>query len=113
MFKRVFPRDLFNEAKLLKCLGRLTLIIEDEMVPKCFSYHYDGEQLEVHQRQSDGGIYCANIQFFSKERGMLKLYTSLNSRESYPLVLDAKHDGEIEVFTDSGSLTDQFIMYIK
>ena len=28
-YRRVLPRDLFNEAKLLKCLGQLALIIHD------------------------------------------------------------------------------------
>lgn len=28
-YRRVLPRDLFNEAKLLKCLGQLSLMIHD------------------------------------------------------------------------------------
>lgn len=32
-YQRVIPRDLFNEAKLLKCLGRLSLFIHDGKSP--------------------------------------------------------------------------------
>ena len=32
-YYRVIPRDLFNEAKLLKCMGHLCLKIHDRQVP--------------------------------------------------------------------------------
>ena len=31
-YERVVPRDLFNEAILLKCMGKVCLLIEDRMI---------------------------------------------------------------------------------
>ena len=62
MYKRVLPRDLFNEAKLLKCLGRLCLLIEDDMCK--LEYDHDDEFAEgfvIGQLQECGGIYPLNL----------------------------------------------------
>ena len=32
-YSRVIPRDFFNEAKLLKCMGLLALKVLDNMTP--------------------------------------------------------------------------------
>ena len=42
-YTRVLPRDLFNEAKLMKCMGLLTLLIHDELIPDCLKFEYDQE----------------------------------------------------------------------
>ena len=65
-YKRVLPRDLFNEAKLLKCVGKIVLLIEDEMIP--VTYHYDNtltDNFIVGQNQSDGSFFVKNISFFA------------------------------------------------
>lgn len=62
---RVIPRDLFNEADLLKCLGKIVLDIEDGKLP-WLSYHHDGDAFNIVQNESNGAIYCANLQFFAR-----------------------------------------------
>lgn len=34
-YERVVPRDLFNEANLLKCIGKLVLEIEEWVFDEC------------------------------------------------------------------------------
>ncbi len=67
-YKRVLPRDLFNESKLLKVLGHLTMWIEDRMdwmdgVSYIHSTEFN-EQFICGQDQSDGSFFCKNIKFY-------------------------------------------------
>ncbi len=67
-YKRVLPRDLFNESKLLKVLGHLTMWIEDDFYwMDGVSYVYDdqlSDQFICGQDQSDGSFFCKNIKFY-------------------------------------------------
>ena len=67
-YKRVLPRDLFNESKLLKVLGFLTMWIEDQMdFMEGVSYIYDTSQTSnfiCGQDQSDGAFFCKNVKFY-------------------------------------------------
>lgn len=67
-YKRVLPRDLFNESKLLKVLGHLTMWIEDGYDwMDGVSYVYDdqaSDQFICGQDQSDGSFFCENIKFY-------------------------------------------------
>ena len=72
-YKRVLPRDLFNESKLLKVIGYLTMWIEDGMDwMDGVSYVYDdwnwfdqaANQFICGQDQADGSFYCENIKFY-------------------------------------------------
>jgi hypothetical protein len=112
-YKRVLPRDLFNEAKLLKCVGKLTLLIEDGFIPN-MSYHYDGDPFDIHQVKADGSIFIGNISVFKNgaEGGTIDVFTPLNSKAPWPLigVLD---DYAFRVFDDNGELNQEFIEYIN
>lgn len=114
-YARVIPRDLFNEASLLKCLGKLALILMD----RPSSAELDEDQLlaegfRIEQDESDGSIEVANLPF--KVRGVpFRLYRPLNSREPWPLWCESPFacDGEdIEVFTAEGQLTPTFLALI-
>ena len=116
-YQRVIPRDLFNEAKLLKCLGQLSLLVHDG---KCdlhvkhdeHSSMVYGNSFEIDQHPEDGSVYCTNLQFYAAGR-CLDLRSSLNSREPYPLLLCDEDEDEVEVFDDDGSLTEDFLQTIK
>lgn len=97
-YKRVLPRDIFNEANLLKCIGKLTLMIEDGLI-LWLSYHYDGEPFVVCMHECDGSLYVANIQFIAHNK-TLDVRRPLNSREAWPLFINA--DDCIDVFNDDG-----------
>lgn len=95
---RVLPRDAFNEAKLLKCVGKLTLLIE-EGVADDWTYEYHGGPFDVQQSPYDGSIAVTNISFF-KDDIEIRLSAPLNCKNNWPLQTDL---GE-EIFDDLGRL---------
>lgn len=113
MYKRVLPRDLFNEAKLLKCLGRLCLLIEDDMCK--LEYDHDDEFAEgfvIGQLQECGGIYPLNLRFYTPAGDEFVCNSPLNSRRAYSLVFTYKGE-ECYVFDDdnTGTLSPDFRRY--
>jgi hypothetical protein len=109
-YRRVIPRDLFNEASLLKCLGRFWIETE-RFQPKHVTIEHDGEAFDVWQDESDGNLSVRNVEFYINGTPH-HLRRRLNSREPWPLEL---HDGEdyIPVFTDDGALTAEILALIK
>lgn len=100
-YLRVLPRDAFNEGNLLKCIGRLTLLIEDRLAPD-WTFEYDNGPFEIEQSQDDGSIYVSNIAFtFRGER--VRLFRPLNARGSFP-VYAVSELAEFAVFDDAGDL---------
>ena len=118
-YQRVIPRDLFNEAKLLKCLAQLSLLVHDEkcnlrVVHDEHSSMVYGNSFEIDQHPEDGSVYCTNLRFYRNSGGRcLDLRSSLNSREPYPLLCCDEDDAGVEVFHDDGSLTEDFLQAIK
>lgn len=119
MYQRVIPRDLFNEAKLLKCLGQLSLIIEDmldkarqapprgmKLVHNTFSDH----GFTINQHDDSGDIYCDNLQLVV-DGYEVALAAQLNSKDPYPLIFDP-YGCAARVFTDDGVMTDEFMELI-
>lgn len=100
-YKRVLPRDAFNEAKLLKCIGKITLLIEDGLLPD-FQYHYDGDFFNIIQDESDGSISVGNISFWYKGQS-ITLKTGLNDKTNWPLLM-ALGDDEYYIFEENGDL---------
>lgn len=118
MYTRVIPRDLFNESKLLKCLGQLALLVhngvdnEGRAVPQSLKVEHDGSPFGVEQCEADGGLYCTTVWFRAGDQ-RLELYTNYNDRSPYPLLCDGGDSGYIEVFEDDGSLTASFVEYVE
>jgi hypothetical protein len=105
-YRRVIPRDLFNEANLLKCLGQLYLLTE----------RYPNVTLElvnptrhfcVEQFPGDGSLFAGNVMLLIKKE-RYPLSRPLNSREPWPLYATTPDDEEVAVFNDDGTLTDEF-----
>jgi len=103
-YYRVIPRDLFNEANLLKCLGLLWILLEGRTDAN-FEEN-DGEPFDVQQNEDDGTLTVVNLPFVI--RGNLwTLERPLNSRETWPLYA-SRDDERVAVFTDGGELTKEF-----
>lgn len=102
--RRVLPRDAFNDANLLKCIGQLTLLIEDKH-PSVdgLSYHYDGEPFDILQDETDGSTYVANVQFRANKK-QVYMRRPLNSRDVWPLVAMVGRDDEYYVFDAKGGV---------
>lgn len=101
-YQRVIPRDLFNEANLLKCVGRLVLLIEDGKLD--WRYDYDNTPFEIYQDESDGSIKIANIHFWDTTIGeRIYVWNPLNSRAPWPVVAASAlwEDGEEKPVFDS------------
>ncbi|KVP16903.1 hypothetical protein [Burkholderia ubonensis] len=110
-YRRVIPRDLFNEANLLKCYGRIYINLETADVQDVELEH-DGGAFDVQQDIGSGGLYVANVTL--KVRGKAcRLYRPLNSRDTWPLFLIDEHEEEIPVFSDDGSFSPEMTDYLR
>lgn len=110
---RVIPRDLFNEANLLKCLGALYIALETA------GDHAAGfgveavERFDIVQNPNDGSIYVENLPFSIGGR-FCHLSRPLNSRSPFPLyaTLSWPRPGEddllVSVFDEDGKLSGAF-----
>ncbi|MBC8737144.1 hypothetical protein F6X40_10025 [Paraburkholderia sp. UCT31] len=109
-YNRVIPRDLFNEASLLKCYGRIYINLETAEQPDA-EFEHDGAPFDVQQDLGSGGLTVANIKF--KVRGKFyRLYRPLNSRDAWPLYLVDENDEEIEVFAEDGSFSQEMTDFL-
>jgi hypothetical protein len=120
-YHRVIPRDLFNEASLLKCLGRLWILLDQRRdlsarlgaIEDPAGTEHTGEAFAIDQSPEDGSIYVRNLPF--RVRGeIFSLSRPLNSREPWPLYCESLC-GEVcmEVFTDGGDLSPEFLEFVK
>jgi hypothetical protein len=113
---RVIPRDLFNEASLLKCLGTLYIALEN--VPDCDQAEFavgDVDSFDIHQDSNDGSIYVANLPFVVAGRAC-HLSRPLNSRQPWPLWLSDRDNDDfdrIEVFNEQGKLSSDMLAFLK
>lgn len=108
-YVRVLPRDLFNEADLLKCIGRLWIELDRIGCTKARIVEEDLPSFVVDQDDSDGSIYVSNLTF-EVDGVAHRLRRPLNARGSHPLV-DMGPDDDfdpIRVFDDDGSLSESF-----
>lgn len=104
---RVLPRDAFNDANLLKCIGQLTMLIEDG-APEVegLTYHFDGDAFNIQQDASDGSTQVANISFWVNKKPV-RMTRPLNSREAWPLLMWIE-DEEYYVFSEQGKIMPSF-----
>ena len=107
-YTRVIPRDLFNEAKLLKCIGRLCLLIHDNNVPVEMKAHNDGEPFNI-EMLSEGSLTISNVDISIKGNTYV-FKTTYNSKSNYPLYVVNEYD-EYPVFDDNGQFDPEFIEF--
>ena len=110
VYARVLPRDLFNEAKFLKCLGRLALLVHDGQAGP-LSCAADGGPFDVRQDPADGGLVARNVTF-RVGAAPVPVKSVYNSKAPYPLVFTAADGGEADVFDHGGDLTAEFAAHL-
>lgn len=108
-YHRVIPRDLFNEAKLLKCVGRLCLLIHDRMTPVQMEFNENGEPFII-GLMDDGHLTVTNLEITVCGK-LFTFKTTHNSKSNYPLLVEARGYEEIEVFDDNGEFTIDFRVF--
>lgn len=111
-YTRIIPRDLFNDANLLKCLGKLWIELENRF-PGVFVTEYVEGGFDIRQYESTGETYCDNV-FLMVRGDVIKPTRPMNSRDPWPLyVTDPETFDEISVFEDDGKLTDEFKAWLS
>jgi|SRR5580692_2783231 hypothetical protein len=109
-YLRVLPRDLFNEAKLLKCIGQLALSIHDGFPLKGMTMYHEGDPFDI-TLLDDGYLAVRNIDFAIGET-QLVFKSQYNSKANYPLYCE--HDYcEYLVFDEQGKFTQEFITFFN
>lgn len=109
-YRREIPRDLFNEANLLKCYGKIYIELERGNYPGVEMVH-NGGPFAVTQDQSDGSLYIANV-YLNVRGDAINPRRPLNSREPWPLYFWGPNDEEVEVFTNTGSFTEEMRAFL-
>ena len=115
-YEGVLPRDLFNEAKLLKCMGRLVaLLIHEGKLPLAIAH--DAEQSHrflIEQDRSSGDIFVSNMTVTRPDGSGLDFSSLLNSRRAYPLVcIDPESHTDVVVFDGLGKPTADFVEMVN
>lgn len=114
MYRRVIPRDLFNESKILKCYGRLVLESSNHRFMEVFDLNYEGNEFKIDQHPESGDFSISNIQLTSKDGQYVYLFSKLNSKDAYPLwfyfesLEENVNDHEGLVFDDNGNTSVDF-----
>lgn len=115
-YRRVIPRDLFNEASLLKCLGQLWIKLDGANLNASLEFLDEGEPepFDIIQDSNSGNLSVRNIAFLLG-RKRYGLERPLNSRQPWPLWVVAMEDDDdpdfetFEVFEGEGNLSAEFI----
>lgn len=110
VYLRVLPRDLFNEADLLKCYGRLWIVLDETRSRTKFETEYTEGPFNVEQDPSSGSIYVANVSFTIRGQPW-RLMRPLNSRSPWPLYAETENDS-VPVFDDVGNLSTEMLELI-
>ena|ERR1700760_1079310 len=107
-YERTLPRDLFNEADLLKCYGRLWILLQGRDGETGF-LEETVDQFVIGQDEGSGDTTVENLTFRIAGRAY-GLYRPLNARSPWPLWLSGKHLPEdIRVFDDLGALSPDML----
>lgn len=115
-YTRVIPRDLFNEANLLKCYGRLWILLDETCGHNARlgdkAGEHSGEPFEIVRDESDGSLSVANVPFTVAGEAWT-LSRPLNAREPWPLWCSSPDEEICErVFTEEGQFSPEFVQLI-
>lgn len=110
-YYRIIPRDLFNEAKLLKCLGQISLMLNDYpgRWPLTLEHENPEEGFQIEQDDTSGSIYCRSLSLILRDEQQISLQSPLNSRATYPLQFGDQCEN---VFNEDGAFSEAFLKFI-
>lgn len=109
-YQRILPRDLFNEAKLLKCIGLVCLRILDNQTPCPMSNSEMDGAFEI-ALLDEGSLTITNLHINIQGKPFL-FKTSYNSKANYPLFLE--YDCcDYRVFDEQGNWDADFIEFCE
>lgn len=104
---RVIPRDFFNEAKLLKCLGKLELYINHEGPNDIgLKSEFDNEPFNIFQNPNDGSLSVLNYKVYLGDEE-IQLFVNYNDKGAWPLI--GLYRGETYyIFNEEGKFIPNF-----
>lgn len=108
-YRRTIPRDLFNEANLLKCLGRIYINLETADLPGAELVH-DGGAFDV-QQDISGELSVSNV-VLQIGNETCRFFRPLNSREAWPLCFLDEEGETVLVFDEQGAFSDEFLDHV-
>jgi len=115
-YRRVLPRDLFNEANLLKNYARLWILLNESDQKIGQILEHSASTFDIQQNESSGGLTIANLTFVVKGETYV-LERPLNSREEWSLMVSSCHSNvdfeEISVFNNSGDFSDDMRKFLE
>ena len=109
-YQRIIPRDFYNESKLLKCIGLLSLNILDNSTPCKIEIEESGEAFNV-VLLDDGYLTIINYPIKVKDLEIL-FKTTYNSKANYPLYAELNYVNYC-VFDESGKFDSEFLELIN
>lgn len=106
-YLRVIPRDFFNEAKLLKCMGQLSLKILDYQLPEGLNItiHESGDPFNICLSE-DGSLFVSNYPIMVNGSQVF-FKTAYNSKSPFPFYAEIDYC-DILVFDEAGNFTSNF-----
>jgi hypothetical protein len=109
-YQREIPRDFFNEAKLLKCMGVLALKILDDLTPEgiVIEIPETGQPFEIERQEEHDGLCVSNYTVEVNGEEYL-VYSKYNSKSNFPLYIVDDEYNEAEVFDEKGNFSEDFI----
>jgi hypothetical protein len=114
-YDRVIPRDFFNESKLLKCMGRVALLILDGHAPLQMSFKDSGKSFDIRQLSGDGGLVVVNYPVKIKGKTFF-FATAYNSKSNYPLYMHSSYQDDhtvVPVLDSEGEFTQDFLNFCE
>ena len=108
-YQRVVPRDFFNEAKLLKCMGVLALSVLDNTTPDGIDIVIEesGDPFDIVLDEMWGLLMVSNYRVSINDE-VYMIGTRYNSKSNFPFVV-VYDDTEYEIFNEQGKFSSEFI----
>ncbi len=108
-YTRVIPRDFFNEAKLLKCMGQLALKILDGQTPCKIEIEDNGDPFNI-ELDEDGSLFVSNYPVLVKGISY-RFKTTYNSKSPFPFYMEHNYC-DFQVFDDKGEFHTDFLEFV-
>lgn len=110
-FRREIPRDLFNDANLLKCYGQIYIALETAQAPDAELEH-DGAAFDIQRDDGDGSTWVGNVTL-KVRRKPVRLFRPANSKYRWPLYFFDNEGDEVEVFADDGTFSQEMLNFLR
>jgi hypothetical protein len=111
-YRRVVPRDLFNEGDLLKCYGRVWILLQGGAFDASLG-EGEGDPFDIQQDESDGSLSIPSLPFTIRG-AVWRLWRPLNSREPWPLRASSPDEEQtVDVFTADGHFSQEFLAVLS